>query len=184
MSDTSSSAEGRAAIQAYGPSIGCLAAGHAAHPVGARVNELGGSGRGIVAFSEDPSTVRPGKLCADVAVIDFIEYPYDSDFIVQYKGTIQAFAKDGLVVRRSAGDTPAEVFAFCSWIAVPSMNGLWASCYMTMSCVTEQGDSGAPVVRVSEPDLLVGHVVGASPPMATYIQDAEFQLAVTGAQLL
>jgi len=173
-----------AAIHTRSDSIGCLTAGHAAGPIGQRVNQIGGRGRGIVTFTEDPSTAPPGKLCADVAVIDFIDDPYSGGFITRYKGTNQAFARDGLMIYRATGDTPAEVFGFCPWIAVPSMNGLWANVYLTTACVTEKGDSGAQVVLVSEDDLLVGHVVGGSPGMTTYIQDAELQLNVTGALLL
>jgi hypothetical protein len=54
----------------------------------------------------------------------------------------------------------------------PPVNGTWGELYYTSPCVTQLGDSGAPVEDAN--GALVGHVIAGSG--YTYVQDADYQL--------
>jgi hypothetical protein len=159
-----------------------LTAGHVANPVGAHVVDEEGSVVGIVSFCEDPATAPASKMCADVAVIELPEQRSLSRD--EYKGVGYGLAGDGVTMYGSRKTSETKLFCYTPWIAVPYLAGFWAHVYLTQTAISEPGDSGASVVLTESPNLPIGHVVGASRPATTYIQDLDFQLAISNTRLL
>jgi len=75
------------------------------------------------------------------------------------------------------------VWAAASEFMVSKSAGLWADVYMTEAAFSTGGDSGGPVTLESHPDLVVGHLVGASGSFTSLIQDIDIQLKVTATTL-
>ena len=67
----------------------------------------------------------------------------------------------------------AIIMGQMQWLWMPSSNCTCGHVYMTTAHVTAKGDSGAPCLKSGD---LIGHVIGASKGMATYIQEIDYQL--------
>jgi hypothetical protein len=160
---------------------GVLTAGHAAAPVGAAViDAISDESLGIVTFTEDPMTAPATMLCADVAVIE-TNSTYEP-LEVKPKGPERALPGYPVTMYGSSGTESSGIFAYSPWLHVPMMAGMWANIYMTHNAISQHGDSGAMVLLQGE-DRIIGHVVGASPGMMTYVQDIEYQLATSHTKL-
>jgi hypothetical protein len=82
----------------------------------------------------------------------------------------------------TTGQTATQVMGFTPFLYVPSMAGMWGQLYFTTAGVTQGGDSGGPVL-LDGTDQLVGHLVGASGVITSYIQAIDIQLKAVGATL-
>jgi hypothetical protein len=59
------------------------------------------------------------------------------------------------------------------FLAMPSYGGTCGDTYFTTTQITNPGDSGGPVLLGSD---IIGHVVGASPGVTSYVQDISYQI--------
>lgn len=169
-----------AAVVTQANTRACLTAGHVANPVGAHVSDPNGSLLGVVSFSQYPAIATPGRHSADVAVVDIL----DRDSLGHvFKGLGVGVPGDDVTMLGSSGTHSTKLLAYAPWVAVPSMIGIWGHIYLTGRAISQPGDSGA-VVFASDAELPIGHVVGASRPATTYVQDLEFQLAISGTTLV
>jgi hypothetical protein len=75
----------------------------------------------------------------------------------------------------NAGPATAAVKGMFAWLSFPGTNLVFANTYMTDAAITQQGDSGALTVDDATGDI-VGHVVGATTSVASYIQEIDYQL--------
>lgn len=157
----------------------CLTAGHVANPVGARVTDIDESFVGVVSFSQDPSIAPSGRLSADVAVVETLG---QETIGAQFKGIGTGLPGEEVVMFGSSGINSGTLFAYAPWVAIPALVGFWADIYLTDHAISQRGDSGAAVIT-PDSERVIGHVVGASRPATTYIQDIEFQLAVSGTRI-
>ncbi|WP_348263911.1 hypothetical protein P8935_05080 [Telmatobacter sp. DSM 110680] len=147
---------------------GILTAGHVGKPAGstAKVGSINGS----VDLSLDPT--NNGKTPqADVAVIRLPAPVASSQRIGR---TTTAGPKDSITVRSRSGKMiNATIMGQMQWLWMPSSNCTCGHVYMTTAHVTAKGDSGAPALKSTD---LIGHVIGASKGMTTYIQQIDYQL--------
>jgi len=152
---------------------GYLLAGHVADaPPNGSISDQPGN-LGTLSYHCNPAN-GVNAVLADVAVVSFgarlvrrytaIAPPLgpNADVTVQTSrgGSARAYTATVKGVMR---------YAFLS----PPVNGTWGELYYASPCVTQLGDSGAPVEDPS--GALVGHVVAGS--VYTYIQQAEYQLS-------
>lgn len=155
-----------------------LTAGHVAAQGATARDEQGHSGQ--VVFSADPSTSPGRTVSADVAVVEARDW---EPATVRIGGTARAKGRDELAVHgRVSGPARADVAAFCTYFNWPGVAGAWADVYLTDAGISQPGDSGAAACLAGT-DLLVGHVVGGSGSVMSYVQDVETQLRAAHATL-
>jgi hypothetical protein len=147
---------------------GIFTAGHVGQSVGVRANVAGTNGSVVLAL--DPTNHgKPPE--ADVAVV---QLPSAVLAAKRITGTTTAGPGDSVSVTTRGGATvPATIMGQLQWLWLPSSLCTCGHVYMTTAHVTRKGDSGAPVLKGGE---LVGHVIGASVGMTTYIQLIDYQL--------
>jgi hypothetical protein len=153
----------------WGPGLdGILTAGHVGNPSGSGAT-AGGTG-GNVALSLNPT--NHGKTPeADVAVIQLSAAVPAANRIAT---STTANPGDSVsVLLRKGGPATTMIMGQLQWLWMPKPNCTCGHVYMTTTCVTKKGDSGAPVLKGSS---LIGHVIGASVGMTTYIQLFGYQL--------
>jgi hypothetical protein len=156
---------------------GLLTAGHVGGAVSTAVNVLDSAGNlqqvGSVVFSQSAAGAGP-QGGADVALIELNSKPAGS-WGGRQKRTVKAL--DDIDVLCSTGSATAKSKGMFAWLAYPGTNIVFANTYMTDKAITTQGDSGARAVEKSSGDV-VGHVVGATIKVASYIQEIDYQLNV------
>jgi len=165
----SASLNGTAGAQLnWGPGMdGILTAGHVAKSAGAPA-KAGGTA-GAVALSLDPT--NHGKTPeADVSVIKLSAPVPPASRIL---GSTTAGPNDPVTVNTQGGPVSATIMGLMQWLWLPKANCTCGHVYMTTACVTKKGDSGAPVLKGGS---LIGHVIGASVGMMSYIQVFDYQL--------
>lgn len=153
----------------WGNSQGILTAGHvgsllmsAAYSNGAHI--------GRVVFSCNPADTG-AQVGADVALIELNPgVPLASTIT----GTAQVQPLNNLLVL-NRNRQQAQVMGKANWLTIPSANGTYGEIYFTMGGVTQPGDSGAAVL-LQGTQQVVGHVVGGSAGITSYIQDIDYQL--------
>ena len=134
-----------------------------------------------MSFSQYPAIATPGRHSADVAVVDDLGRTDPLGYV--FKGVGVGVPGDDVTMLGSSGTRSTKLFAYAPWVAVPRMLGIWGHIYLTGEAISVPGDSGA-VMLASDAELPIGHVVGASRPATTYVQDLEFQLAISGTTLV
>lgn len=156
-----------------------LTAGHVVTGVGALVRSDGAIG--TVTYCSDPARV-PFATVADVAVIVPNGRPSPRAGGLQVSRVASAAAGDRFTSYGVAsGPQHMRCAGFVESFYVESMAGQWGHLYMTTAGLTKSGDSGGMVLS-PEGDL-VGHVVGGSGPVLSFIQDANYQLEQSRARL-
>jgi len=91
-----------------------------------------------------------------------------------------AAAGEMLSVHRSVALATSPVMGFLQWVRFPRSGVKCANVYITEDGVTDDGDSGAPVTI---DDDGIGHVIGASGRVTSYVQHLGYQLNALGAAL-
>jgi hypothetical protein len=147
---------------------GFLTAGHVAPVASAPVLEHGTSIQlGTVAWTHVPA--KSGRAAEpDVAVIETLPGVASG---ISYANITTAGAADTIKVVASGNS--AAVMGFTSFLYMPAQNHTCGDCYFTARPISAAGDSGGPVVKGAD---LIGHVIGGSPRMTSYIQDAGYQI--------
>jgi hypothetical protein len=145
---------------------GFLTAGHVAPSVRASVYD-GSACIGSVAWSNDPAghgtAVEP-----DVAVIELQTGVSFSNPIVS-AATAAAAASVTILSSGNSG----VIMGLSQFLFMPSQNATCGDTYFTTSQITTGGDSGGPVMSGTK---VIGHVVGASPGVTSFVQDIDYQL--------
>ena len=163
--------------------VGVLTAGHIASPIGEAILTESGNLIGEVVFTESPGMPPVLVAHADVAVVEVHDLNRHQErglkpgFQPQpgERETVAMIHADGRRIETSIS-TAAE------WIYSPELGGRWGEVYLTDEVISDEGDSGAPVV-ISDTSV-IGHVVGVIPDLGTLVQDLEYQLAHAGVDLL
>jgi hypothetical protein len=65
------------------------------------------------------------------------------------------------------------IMGLSQFLYMQSPNATCGDTYFTTTEITQPGDSGGPVLLGNN---LIGHVVGASPKVTSYVQDVAYQL--------
>jgi hypothetical protein len=152
---------------------GYLVAGHGTHaPPGGSITDQSGN-LGTLSYHSDPSN-GVNAVLADIAVVSF-----GARLVRRYTALASALGPNAEVTVQTSRSGTARAFTTTvrgvlryAFIA-PPVNGTWGELYYTSPCVTQLGDSGAPVEDAR--GALVGHVVAGNG--YTYIQDAQYQLS-------
>lgn len=147
---------------------GIFTAGHVGKSSGAGASVAGTKGSVVLAL--DPTNHgKPPE--ADVAVV---QLPSAVQAATRITWTTTAAPGDSVTVTTRGGATvPATIMGQLQWLWLPNSQCTCGHVYMTTAHVTRKGDSGAPVLKSGG---LVGHVIGASVGVATYIQLIDYQL--------
>jgi hypothetical protein len=165
----------------WSSSYGLLTAGHVDGAVGTVVNVLDSAGNlqqvGSVVFSQSAAGAG-SQGGADVALVELNSKP-GGNWGGRQKRTVKPL--DDVDVLCSTGLATAKTKGMFAWLAYPGTNIVFANTYMTDKAITAQGDSGARAVEKSSGDV-IGHVVGATTTVASYIQEIDYQLNVIKAQ--
>ena len=152
--------------------VGFLTAGHVA-PLNTPVFQ-GNSAVGTAVYSNDPAG-QGLKVADDVALIELT-----CSFQQSISGLGKARAGDQVTIQVPGTPTPAQIQGYATYFNSPKANGTYGELYLTYGQVTQPGHSGAAVLN-SAGDL-IGHVVGASPGVFSYIQDINYQLTIIDSQ--
>jgi hypothetical protein len=152
---------------------GYLVAGHGtnAPPVGSMTDQPGNLG--TLSYHCDPSN-GVNAVLADVAIVSF-----GARLVRRFTALAPALGPNAdVTVQTSRAGSPcalkATVMGAMRYVFIaPPVNGTWGELYYASPCVTQLGDSGAPVENAN--GALIGHVVAGNG--YTYIQDANYQLS-------
>lgn len=159
----------------WGSSYGLLTAGHVGGAPGtpACAATPGGGAQqiGTVVFSQTAAGAG-AQGAADVAVIE-LSGRMPGRWGGRKSRGVQPLGQIEVIV--NAGPVPAIVKGMFAWLSFPGTNLVFANTYMTDTAVTKQGDSGAPAIEAKTGDV-VGHVVGGTTGVASYIQEIDYQL--------
>jgi|SRR5215469_2487765 len=150
-------------------SQGILTAGHVGSAPSAAFSN--GAHIGNVVFSRNPAN-GGAQVGADVALVELNPGMHLNKSVT---GTVRAQPTSNVLIMRPNGGSPVQVIAKTNWFYIPASNGTYGDVYLTMTGVTQPGDSGAAVL-LQNTQSLVGHVIGASGRITSYIQDIEYQL--------
>ncbi|MEU1210578.1 hypothetical protein [Nocardia sp. NPDC005825] len=155
-------------------------AGHIAPSSGQAVVRDLQQNQGNVVWSQDPACASAPIPCVDFALIDPQQAGITGTSAVKLgrSAPSQQVEVHGAVTKVGTSYT----MGFTPALYVPSATGMWAQTYFTGTQCSRKGDSGAPVFEPGT-NTVVGHVVGASPPMMSFIQDLDTQLRATNCKL-
>lgn len=159
---------------------GILTAGHVA-PMGAVMRNHDDQLADTV-FSIDPAQVPAAQVTADVAVLEPHLPSAWHPGIAVTGVTTPGIGDMVTLVGDVSGHQSSRIIAASDALWLSRSSGMWASVYLTTESFSQQGDSGAPVTAEGSSDL-VGHLVGGSGVVTSYVQSIDVQLGVTGATL-
>jgi hypothetical protein len=145
---------------------GFLTAGHVAPSVTASVYD-GRRCIGTVVWSNDPAG-HGTAIEPDIAVIELQPGVTLSNPIPR-KTTAGPAATISVLSSGMAG----VVMGVTPFLFMQSQNATCGDTYFTTSEITTGGDSGGPVMLGGD---VIGHVVGASPGIMSFVQDLDYQL--------
>jgi len=151
-------------------SHGVLTAGHVGSALAAAAYSKGVHVGGVV-FSCNPANAG-AQVGADVALI---ELNPGVPLVTTITGTTQVQPLGSLFVLKRGQQSPVAVLGKLEWLTLPSANGTYGDVYLTANSVTQAGDSGAAVLLQGTTQV-VGHVIGGTPGMSSFIQDITYQL--------
>jgi hypothetical protein len=154
--------------------LGFLTAGHVGTPVNTALADQNGA-LGVVVYSNDPAG-HGSVIEDDVAVV---ELPQGHAPVPGYAGPGNGQPGERVFVKVRGGTANADIMGYNYYLYCPPHNGTCGDVYFTTQQVTVPGDSGTPVTKQN--GTAIGHVIGASPGFATYIQDVKYQLGRIGA---
>jgi hypothetical protein len=145
---------------------GFLTAGHVAPAVGAAVYD-GSNCIGSVVWSNDPAG-HGGAIEPDVAVIELQPNVTISNPI---RG--KAIAGPAAAISVLSSGTTGMIMGLTQFLYMQTQNATCGDTYFTTGQITTGGDSGGPVMSGTD---VIGHVVGASPGITSFVQDVDYQL--------
>ncbi|MGA7794181.1 MAG: hypothetical protein WCA19_14190 [Candidatus Acidiferrales bacterium] len=165
----------------WGSGYGILTAGHVAGSIGSTAYTASPAGQarqiGSVVFSRTAAGAGP-RGGADIGLIELAgTMPIGW---AQKKATT-AQPLDKIEVQRNSGPVPGELKGIWAWLAYPNTNIVFANTYQTVTAITQPGDSGAVAIHTITGEI-VGHVVGGTGQVASYIQEIDYQLRAIAAQ--
>jgi hypothetical protein len=161
------SAQGAIGTQVrWNSGVGFVTAGHVAPRVNMTVYD-GSTAIGTVAWSNDPAghgtAVEP-----DVAIVEL-----QAGLSMQSTLAGPVSAGPAAMITVLASGNAGQVMGLSQYLYMPSQNATCGDTYFTTAQITQSGDSGGPVLLNND---LIGHVVGASPNVTSYVQDVSYQL--------
>jgi hypothetical protein len=145
---------------------GFVTAGHVAPSVHATVVE-GHTHIGAVAWSNDP-TGHGTAIEPDLAVIELLHGVTLTNPIAR-----AATAGPAATINILSSKVSGIIMGMSQFLFMPRQNATCGDTYFTTGQITLGGDSGGPVMLGTD---VIGHVVGASPGVTTFIQDVHYQL--------
>ncbi len=145
---------------------GFVTAGHVAPAVYATVLE-GSTQVGVVAWTNDP-TGHGTAVEPDVAVIELNDGITLTNPIAR-----AAIAGPASMITILSSQTSGMIMGMSQFLFMPKQNATCGDTYLTTGQITAGGDFGGPVMLGTD---VIGHVVGASPGVTTFIQDVNYQL--------
>lgn len=133
-------------------------------------------------FSIDPAQVPAAQVAADVAVL-VPHLPTAWSPGVPISGACTARAGDRVDLSGSvSGQQTSRVVGAMPEYWLSATSGLWASVLITAEGFSTEGDSGGPVTAQGTTEL-VGHLVGGSGAVTSFVQTLDVQLSVSGVAL-
>lgn len=151
---------------------GFLTAGHVAS-IGSRVVS-GGNQIGSAVYSNDPAG-HGLRIEEDAAVV---ELHSPGAFHRQISGMAVAGVGDSVIVQSPQVTGNAQIQGYATFFNSPKTNATYGELYLTYGQVTQPGDSGATVL--DRQGAIIGHVIGGSPRVFSYIQDIHYQMRMIG----
>jgi len=133
-------------------------------------------------FSIDPAQVPAAQVTADVAVVEPISPSAWHPGIALTGVAAPAIGDQVTLVGDVSGLQTSRIMAASPALWLSESSGMWASVLLTTESFSQQGDSGGPVTVQGSADL-VGHLVGGSGVVTSYVQSIDVQLGVTGVTL-
>jgi hypothetical protein len=166
-----------------------LTAGHVGSSMGATAAS-GANPVGTISFTVSPMSQPPKVPSADVAVITIGPRALSAQRLtiavsgaaIRVSGAAIAGPGDSVELYSPRGVQRDTLFGFSSWVWSPQLPGTWADVYLTDHSISVGGDSGAPVL-LQGTDELIGHVVGESANVTTFIQAIDCQLQAASCTL-
>jgi hypothetical protein len=165
-----------ACVTTRDPQEAITTAGHAARPAGEAVF-LDGTEIGRVMSTDFLGLHRPGETCADIAVIAGSGSAYGPSQMTMC-GLARAY--DSVVIRSRNNSQQAWIRAVSPSFAKDNVSGAWGNVYITDHAISTHGDSGAPVVEMDRPEVLIGHIVGGHETAYSLVQQADYQFSEAG----
>jgi hypothetical protein len=157
---------------------GFALAGHVAPTVGAVVSQRGNP-VGTVVWANNP-TGHGASAEADFAVAELLpKAAFHSPYSTRVKG--RPYDSVQLVKANGPPFPSSRLMGMFVSMALPAHNSTLGDTYATLAQISSAGDSGAPVILSS--GELLGHVIGASPGITTFIQDLSYQIGAASAAL-
>jgi hypothetical protein len=151
---------------------GFLTAGHVA-AIGSTVL-FGGKQIGSAVYSNDPA--GHGLRIEDDAAV--VELRSPGAFHRQISGMGVAGVGDSVSVQSPQVIGNAQIQGYATFFNSPKTNATYGELYLTYGQVTQPGDSGAAVL--DRQGDIIGHVIGGSPGVFSYIQDIHYQMRMIG----
>lgn len=145
---------------------GFLTAGHVAPSLGTIVYD-GSTAVGKVVWTNDPAG-HGTAIEPDTAVAEL-----NSGLSLSNPIAAAASAGPAATVSVLSSGNAGTIMGLSQFLFMPSQNATCGDTYFTTSEITSPGDSGGPVL--AGPDV-IGHVVGASPNVTSFVQDINYQL--------
>lgn len=157
---------------------GFAMAGHVAPNIGAQVSQNGNT-VGTVIWANNP-TGHGTSVEADFSVV---ELQPGTTFSSPYTSYHQGRPYDDIQIAKPSGQPfpSSRIMGMFVSMALPTHNSTLGDTYMTRGQISSAGDSGAPAI--SRTGDLIGHVIGASPNITTFVQDLDYQLRAASVTL-
>lgn len=139
--------------------------------------------KGTVSYSISPTRTATGEVVADVAVVvPHLDGAWEQALDYADLGDVTGGSSVTMFGAES-GKCTDRIWIVGWFVWGDNAPGQWKDVAVTTQVISEQGDSGAPVV-LEDSDDLVGHLVGAVPGKGSLVQDIDCWLEATGATLV
>jgi hypothetical protein len=175
--DITSPALGKIGCQlSWSTGQGFMTAGHVAPTKGQDVEDGSGKVIGEVVWANDPvghgTSIEP-----DVSVVEYKNRATLSSTIAK-----SAKAAPGSTATVTSSGNSKTIMGFVHWVYLDLGNNTSATlgeAYFTDGVISSKGDSGGAVTQSGD---LIGHIVGASAGVGSYVQSIDYQLKEAAAR--
>jgi hypothetical protein len=131
---------------------------------------------GSVVYSNNPAG-HGLKVEEDAAIV---EVSSSTNFTQNISTLGVVSAGDKVSIQSPNVSGMKQIQGYATVFNSPISNATYGELYLTYGQVTQLGDSGAPVL--DSQGALIGHVIGGSPGVFSYIQEIHYQLRNIGSQ--